>query len=160
MVIAIIAILAAILFPVFAKAREKARQSSCASNLKQMAIAMASYAQDYDETLHPHRDLVSSTYGWTDIIAPYVKNQQIFRCPSNSNTPTVVGAATNIGTHYGWSWNELNLKSLAQITKPAETIAYADSISYVISYYQMIYRPLALITKARTWPGSTVTRSG
>jgi len=49
-VIAIIAILAAILFPVFAKAREKARQSSCLSNLRQLATATLSYTQDYDET--------------------------------------------------------------------------------------------------------------
>ncbi|MDI9602862.1 MAG: prepilin-type N-terminal cleavage/methylation domain-containing protein, partial [Acidobacteriota bacterium] len=48
-VIAIIAILAAILFPVFAKAREKARQTSCLSNLRQLGTAMLSYAQDYDE---------------------------------------------------------------------------------------------------------------
>jgi len=46
-VIAIIAILAAILFPVFAKAREKARQSSCMSNLKQIGLAVLQYAQDY-----------------------------------------------------------------------------------------------------------------
>ncbi|MEN6304741.1 MAG: prepilin-type N-terminal cleavage/methylation domain-containing protein, partial [Armatimonadia bacterium] len=50
-VIAIIAILAAILFPVFAKAREKARQSSCLSNMKQMGLACLQYAQDYDEVL-------------------------------------------------------------------------------------------------------------
>ncbi len=50
-VIAIIAILAAILFPVFAKAREKARQSSCLSNLKQIGLATLQYVQDYDETL-------------------------------------------------------------------------------------------------------------
>lgn len=50
-VIAIIAILAAILFPVFAKAREKARQASCVSNLKQIGLAMAMYASDYDEGL-------------------------------------------------------------------------------------------------------------
>ena len=50
-VIAIIAILAAILFPVFAKAREKARQASCESNLKQLALGMLMYAQDYDEKL-------------------------------------------------------------------------------------------------------------
>ncbi len=48
-VIAIIAILAAILFPVFAKAREKARQTSCLSNLKQIGTAWQMYAQDYDE---------------------------------------------------------------------------------------------------------------
>src|SRR5207253_430391 len=51
-VIAIIAILAAILFPVFAKAREKARQASCMSNLKQIGLALVLYSQDYDET-HP-----------------------------------------------------------------------------------------------------------
>ncbi|NCP30845.1 MAG: prepilin-type N-terminal cleavage/methylation domain-containing protein, partial [Armatimonadetes bacterium] len=50
-VIAIIAILAAILFPVFAKAREKARQASCLSNQKQIGIALAMYTQDYDEML-------------------------------------------------------------------------------------------------------------
>ena len=52
-VIAIIAILAAILFPVFAKAREKARQASCLSNIKQLGLACLSYAQDYDECLAP-----------------------------------------------------------------------------------------------------------
>ena len=50
-VIAIIAILAAILFPVFAKAREKARQTSCLSNVKQLALALIQYAQDYDERM-------------------------------------------------------------------------------------------------------------
>ena len=52
-VIAIIAILAAILFPVFAKAREKARQSSCASNMKQVGLALIGYTQDYDEKFPP-----------------------------------------------------------------------------------------------------------
>ncbi len=54
-VIAIIAILAAILFPVFAKAREKARQITCASNLKQIGLASLQYVQDYDEAFYPHR---------------------------------------------------------------------------------------------------------
>lgn len=50
-VIAIIAILAAILFPVFARAREKARQASCSSNLKQLGLAFIQYTQDYDERI-------------------------------------------------------------------------------------------------------------
>src|SRR5437764_15486635 len=47
---AIIAILAAILFPVFAQARETARQATCTANLKQIGSALAMYVQDYDET--------------------------------------------------------------------------------------------------------------
>jgi len=54
-VIAIIAILAAILFPVFARAREKARSSSCLSNTKQIVLAILMYAQDYDERMVPSR---------------------------------------------------------------------------------------------------------
>src|SRR5579875_2657825 len=50
-VIAIIAILAAILFPVFAQAREKARQITCVSNLKQFALAILQYNEDYDEEM-------------------------------------------------------------------------------------------------------------
>lgn len=83
-VIAIIAILAAILFPVFAKAREKARQSSCMSNLKQIGLAQLQYVQDYDERFCPQMDwLNSGTYHpWVDRLFPYVKNAQVFSCPS------------------------------------------------------------------------------
>ena len=89
-VIAIIAILAAILFPVFAKAREKARQSSCSSNLKQLSLAVLQYVQDYDEML-PDAECNGYYDGRVWIISniPYIKNQQIFRCPSESSYNTV-----------------------------------------------------------------------
>jgi prepilin-type N-terminal cleavage/methylation domain-containing protein/prepilin-type processing-associated H-X9-DG protein len=84
-VIAIIAILAAILFPVFARAREKARQASCQSNLKQLGIAVAQYTQDYDG-MYPMA--WSESYGtggnWMNYVQPYVKSLQVFRCPSDS----------------------------------------------------------------------------
>ncbi|MCD6359817.1 MAG: DUF1559 domain-containing protein [Armatimonadetes bacterium] len=79
-VIAIIAILAAILFPVFAKAREKARQTSCLSNVKQLGLAFLEYAQDYDERLVP---MSNSGGRWYVLIDPYIKNAQILRCPSS-----------------------------------------------------------------------------
>jgi prepilin-type N-terminal cleavage/methylation domain-containing protein len=90
-VIAIIAILAAILFPVFAQAREKARQTSCLSNTKQIGLAFAQYSQDYDER-YMSRDMCynaacSQQYGWRWCLQPYIKNQQIFNCPSNPDTP-------------------------------------------------------------------------
>jgi prepilin-type N-terminal cleavage/methylation domain-containing protein/prepilin-type processing-associated H-X9-DG protein len=89
-VIAIIAILAAILFPVFAKAREKARQTSCLSNIKQLGLAFLMYAQDYDERW-PAVTLADCFSGttwlgivpWTMSVEPYIKNTQIFVCPSD-----------------------------------------------------------------------------
>lgn len=88
-VIAIIAILAAILFPVFARAREKARQTSCLSNIKQLTLACLMYAQDYDEMIPAGRvQHVTATCNpnneafWQHVIMPYVKNNQQFTCPS------------------------------------------------------------------------------
>src|SRR4030095_16663914 len=86
-VIAIIAILAAILFPVFAQAREKARQATCLSNTRQIGTALMMYAQDYDETIVPNNDQITgstTTGNWSDFLQPYIKNQQVFLCPSSS----------------------------------------------------------------------------
>jgi prepilin-type N-terminal cleavage/methylation domain-containing protein/prepilin-type processing-associated H-X9-DG protein len=96
-VIAIIAILAAILFPVFARARENARRASCQSNLKQVALGMFQYTQDYDEK-YPQISVnavpsTSSPYGWADALQPYLKSTQIYQCPSETNSPgTTAGA--------------------------------------------------------------------
>lgn len=90
-VIAIIAILAAILFPVFAKAREKARQTSCLSNAKQIGIALYSYTQDWEETFPKwgfdywenwpgYTDPIF--IGWDEALQPYIKSGSIFKCPS------------------------------------------------------------------------------
>jgi len=72
-VIAIIAILAAILFPVFAKVREKARQTQCLNNEKQIGMAFLQYVQDYDET-YPMASYFDFTHEWSALINPYVKN--------------------------------------------------------------------------------------
>lgn len=84
-VIAIIAILAAILFPVFARAREKARQTSCLSNVKQLCLAALMYAQDYDEWLPCDYYACNSSTTHARLVGqilPYMKNQQILYCPS------------------------------------------------------------------------------
>ena len=119
-VIAIIAILAAILFPVFAKAREKARQSSCLSNVKQIGVALLSYAQDFDEML-PSYQFATATVIWYNLIQPYIKNTQLLVCPS-AKTITPCG--------YGWNYYYLGHPSgpavaprcLGQIPQPAERI--------------------------------------
>lgn len=88
-VIAIIVLLAAILFPVFARVREKARASVCASNMKQIGLGLLQYAQDYDETLPTMSNVnnvpnyaTSTDTNWIVGVYPYVRSWQIFRCPS------------------------------------------------------------------------------
>ncbi len=109
-VIAIIAILAAILFPVFARAREAARKSSCQNNLKECAIALHTYWNDYDATLPSSANVASGTnwnasnYNkfatkirevplkpsqtprtWVEMLYNSMKNKDIMFCPSDSN---------------------------------------------------------------------------
>jgi hypothetical protein len=84
-VISIIAILAAILFPTFAQAREKARQTACVSNTRQISTAILMYAQDYDEALPPvaYEEPSGKDKTWPEIIGSYVRNSGVFLCPSD-----------------------------------------------------------------------------
>ncbi|MCS3918667.1 prepilin-type N-terminal cleavage/methylation domain-containing protein [Fervidibacter sacchari] len=102
-VIAIIAILAAILFPVFSRAREKARQTSCLSNLRQSATAVGQYVQDYDEAFCMSVYLAFNASGqpcaltMLGAIEPYIKNRQIYQCPSEPRAVNVDAAFRNLG---------------------------------------------------------------
>ncbi|WP_309709673.1 DUF1559 domain-containing protein [Armatimonas sp.] len=116
-VIAIIAILAAILFPVFAQARDKARGTACLSNTKQIGTAMMMYAQDYDEVIprNAHSDpprvlegnhfVDCSTPRWMDVIYPYIKNEQVFNCPSDGFS-TISGPLTVGGPNFAIAGNK------------------------------------------------------
>jgi prepilin-type processing-associated H-X9-DG protein len=120
-VIAIIAILAAILFPVFAQAREKARASTCLSNQKQIGLAISMYAQDYDEsfptaiTLDPNTN--TDTW-WEDRVAPYVKSSDvggIMTCPSGPSRA------------YAYSLNgSLSGRGMASVPAPAALVLTGD----------------------------------
>ena len=90
-VIAIIAILSAILFPVFAQAREKARQATCQSNLKQLGLSSAMYAQDYDDTLMMAQ---ADTQRWPQLLAPYIRVRAFTLCPSADYDRPLTGALT------------------------------------------------------------------
>ncbi|MDT7896742.1 MAG: prepilin-type N-terminal cleavage/methylation domain-containing protein [Armatimonadota bacterium] len=117
-VIAIIAILAAILFPVFSRAREKARQSSCLSNVRQIGLAIAQYTQDYDERF-PLAGYTIPSVGWRPLhqimLPPYIRNDQIFSCPS---------ARWGIWS-YGY-YGALANRSLAEVGSPAGTVMWGD----------------------------------
>jgi len=126
-VIAIIAILAAILFPVFAKAREKARQSSCSSNVKQLVLGITMYQQDYSDTncnlfLGTAKTVVDATtdglvptaYSWRSVIQPYLKNQGILTCPSADRALNMVtrrpsGCANWGGLQGSYGYNMTNV---------------------------------------------------
>src|SRR5581483_4624925 len=145
-VIAIIAILAAILFPVFAQAREKARATTCLSNMKQVMLGELMYAQDFDES---H----SWTWGWDPTwvpwhqqINPYIKNQQLWKCPSDpwdrgsdalDSTQKAIPVSYSQNFRWpedswGWgadspSWTMSPAASAdASITSPASTIFVAE----------------------------------
>lgn len=99
-VIAIISVLAAILFPVFARARENARRTSCLSNLRQLGLGIMQYVQDYDETYPMALNYGGKSGGgnlmWMDAVEPYVKSEQVFRCPNGFNI-----ANAGYGANYG-----------------------------------------------------------
>lgn len=151
-VIAIIALLAAILFPVFSRARENARKSSCANNLKQIALAATQYSQDFDEIV------VTSWAGqngggidncnayaaqapggacplWMGLIHPYTKSNQIYQCPSAARI-NETNARNPQQTSYGHQHNNLGWglngnPSLADFGKTADTIYFSDSGIYL-----------------------------
>jgi prepilin-type N-terminal cleavage/methylation domain-containing protein/prepilin-type processing-associated H-X9-DG protein len=115
-VVALIAIVAALLFPVFSQVREKARQARCFSNLKQISLAMMMYVQDYDDMLP--RDVTR----WGDLpatdpcspgnpnrrleakLGPYIRNTEVFACPSANTPPVTWDEAHAVCGRDGWGY--------------------------------------------------------
>ena len=146
-VIAIIAILAAILFPVFAKAREKARQASCLSNLKELGLSVLMYVQDYDEFFPwfywPATGHVVSGWEpqtgnyitWAELIHPYVKNGQVYQCPNKALTLTSqMDSYTAFPTCYTMNWSLSNYPTygpclnISKVTNASGCMMLADGV--------------------------------
>ncbi len=155
-VIAIIAILAAILFPVFARAREKAKQTSCLSNMKQMGLAMLSYAQDYDErfmrsagyrgeplVLDDDPDVYA--YWWQQLM-PYMMNEQILACPADTNTTVSSGGSADPPDprhNIDYTLNTyLAQDEMARIETPASRVALVEGVNN----YARVMNPESLRT--------------
>ncbi|MEO7719292.1 MAG: DUF1559 domain-containing protein [Capsulimonas sp.] len=126
-VIAIIAILAAILFPVFAKAREKARQISCVSNEKQLGLGFMQYSQDNDEH-YPVGFGNQRGGGWAGPIYPYVKSTGVYKCPDDPTTPDNSVTPARVPVSYGYNLNIAQTSSTGlggadgQVKQPSQTI--------------------------------------
>ncbi len=172
-VIAIIAILAAILFPVFAKAREKARQSSCASNAKQIGLALIGYTQDYDEKFPPAvgvADVNGARYisNWgmeytpvqgvivPSIVGSFIKNRQIFNCPSGDRPVTVQATGITTSSAMAYMYNDLlAAKSQAALAGVAQTVLAAEATGASVG--TAAGQPAA--NKLRYGIGHAITRS-
>lgn len=135
-VIAIIAILAAILFPAFARARENARRASCQSNLKQIALGIFQYTQDYDERFPmayfgPGNEYLSN--GWAAAVQPYVKSTQLFQCPSEPKAPSAFNwiEATDYALNRSLGTAHSAI-SLSAVNFPTVTVLNFDFIAYSV----------------------------
>jgi len=183
-VIAIIAILAAILFPVFAKARDKARQTACLSNMKQIGTSLLIYSQDYDETYPGYRfdgvnpfasDARVGASGKSVVFAnqnldTYIKSEGVWRCPSNPNAwvnidaDGVMGNAGSGFQSYGgqnsyamnnYAFPSKNGLAEAEFKESSNTVGFVDG-----SYYNALPKgpgaaPCELRGKPGTQPGGT-----
>lgn len=138
-VIAIISILAAILFPVFAQAREKARSIACLSNMKQLGTAVQMYVTDYDERLYVRYSAAganranaalsgsSNPVKWWNLLMPYAKSVNVFSCPSDpAPTPSAdANGALTVPRSYLACASAEGL-SLAQLDDPVETMVLTE----------------------------------
>ena len=129
-VIAIVAVVSAILFPVFARMRDRERdkQSDCYNNMKQMGLGFLEYQQDYDETYPGGINATGTGNGWAGQLYPYVRSSYAFTCPSDS-TPT-----TQYTDHTSYGYNSQNVtvssgypvgpkgQSYAQYNQPSKTV--------------------------------------
>jgi prepilin-type N-terminal cleavage/methylation domain-containing protein/prepilin-type processing-associated H-X9-DG protein len=136
-VVAIISVLAAILFPVFARARENARRASCMSNMKQIGLGMFMYMQDYDGMymVSVSKDATGNIL-WPQFIQPYVKSLNLFNCPSFSKTTFTQGSSASAyynsaaSVPYGlnfWLLGEYYHLSEAGLQTPSETVLVAET---------------------------------
>jgi prepilin-type N-terminal cleavage/methylation domain-containing protein/prepilin-type processing-associated H-X9-DG protein len=167
-VIAIIAILAAILVPVFAQAREKARATTCLSNLKQIGTASMMYVQDYDERLclqyySPLGAASGVTAGpWDVTMAPYMKNDGIIRCPSDG----VARQNNEKPRSYSWCrgpFGDTGVDSgiaLASIPQPASLIHITERPHYLNRAAYRDYSVFNIPTEQGPYPSGASVPSG
>ena len=165
-VIAIIAILAAILFPVFAKAREKARQTSCLSNVKEIELASHMYAQDYDGVhvaygrYYAHVGFTGNPLNWSSCMEqlnPYIKNTQIWVCPSHPIIAAYMDCCTRQSEYWSYGINHTYFAlqappgdglDEAMVKSPAEYIEFGE--------YAAPIAACEFLTGQDGWPGPSI----
>ena len=129
-VIAIIAILAAILFPVFARARDKARQTTCANNLKQLSTATNLYYQEWDGYFPKFGGVVApgEKFGFGNLLKPYVRTIDVFHCPSGAD-PLVGGDLVHYNLCINWQVTDKEITQ-DEMKEPVRIIYYCDCVGW------------------------------
>ena len=126
-VIAVISILAALLFPVFAKVREKARLTICLSNMKQLGMAMLQYARDNNESLIP--GCYEGPQAWGGRVYPYIKRQDVYACPDDSTA--------SIGNAHAVSFGMNQDLVTGSTSSPAITLAALSAPSRTVMLFEV-----------------------
>lgn len=126
-VVAIIGILAAILFPVFARARENARRASCMNNMKQIAIGLQLYMESYDRRFPAQEEGGEGDAGWALELAEIIKNDAVFQCPSEENS------WEEGFTDYWMNGNLLGVHE-SEIQQPANVLFAGDGDTNSVDY--------------------------
>jgi prepilin-type N-terminal cleavage/methylation domain-containing protein/prepilin-type processing-associated H-X9-DG protein len=163
-VIAIIAILAAILFPVFAKAREKARQTTCMGNMKQIGTALTLYAQDNEETLPfqavdgvPDFANPKTQPNYLKALIPYLKTTQVFSCPSA--LPPFPGQELTQYSDSSYMGNAVVLgKTIGEAPDPADIIYLQEHLAH--TSYAWLRPALSDENHAWGWAWSSTLAGG
>ena len=132
-VLFVIGVLAALLFPTFERARSNARRSSCQSNLKQIGLGFMQYNRDYDEMFplayadsdgsgayNPNFDA-----GWMQILQPYIKSTTIFQCPSETSPYSPPLQATD----YWYSAPVAQINHMSKIVHLERSVLCGDGIA-------------------------------
>ena len=135
-VLAIIMLLAGILFPVFGRARENSRRTACTSNLKQISMASQLYLQDNDRRYPPYPTVDDGNNGWAWELRNLMKSDQTFQCPSE---PFTADEADSDGVLIGGFtdyWMNYNLEGMfeGRLQFPTNTILLGDGKGDAISY--------------------------
>jgi hypothetical protein len=171
-VIAIIAILAAILFPVFGQARAKARQTSCLSNLKQIALAFKQYQTDYDDRVPRGyvtlQGVPAPNYvGWHQMIYAYTKNNDILTCPDDLAKTAAGNISPNLAllpasypkpVHTSYLYNAYLGVGNAKFPEPSNTCLLADggvlmAAAFPFTANNSSIKPGAFLTGSDRWNG-------
>jgi prepilin-type processing-associated H-X9-DG protein len=125
-IVGVLLVIAAILFPIFARARRTDRKSSCSSNLKQISLGFRQYTQDYDENYPPVVASAQSGYfGWADLLQPYLKSTMIYQCPSEENDVKGSNPRASGYTDY-WMNARVAGRKLEELTHIDKTLICGD----------------------------------